>query len=758
MQTANATATRRTANAMARPSPAPSRGGLLQRKCACGTHTRGGGECSECSKRKRLNLQREVDQGGRIEVPPSYPASSQLTQDGMRLPTDVRTSLAPLYGDEFAGVRVHHDAASDAAAREVNARAFTLGQHIHFAAGQWRPQEREGVRLIAHELGHTLQQRGAHDTGAGPVDIGPADSPLEREADVAADAALAGRAASVRHGSAAGTQAKLLQRDAVKGTTGIGSAAGGSESESKERDIDENTTVHIERTVTERPCTSEASTQKTPSDKIFYWDKDANAVGLHYSICNGRVQLSSKGEISYDKVIESAKGLLTTLQNNPALGSNPGALLDNRLDQATVSGSGDITLTVDGILQASIQGNSTVGTGGQKLNVRGVLKITPQGMSFTVTGGADFSKTPLQSTTTYTLEGKVATEHFAVSLRYEQIDTSKVNGPSSSKGQVVGGLDIPLPDIGPLKNTTFGPTVTVPTDGGPPVFGGGFKGTFGGPDKTPAVRCFQCDCPPPLPKYSCTRNVKAHDRPIEKEPAKNLTTKLLYNYNSTAPANKDAFSGSVASIAGMLGEGFSVEHIWGYASPEGSLDAPNPPVPGFKGNIELSWRRADYARTQIAALAAKKTPDAVLPEAVGKGEQLGDIGGSGETADKDLTPQLVGLLAPLSDEQRLDTLGVDDAVRGDPERRRKALADIQAFVDGRDARGLGLANRPRWEKVFPFLRRVEVGLHKDKVMGKEPVAASSKAGCDESDISYAMANMSPLPPQRRVPQEECGKR
>lgn len=750
--------TERTASVAMKPT-APSTSGLrLQRKCACGTHTSGGGECAECGRKKQLGLQREATQGGHIEAPSSYTIAPQLTQGGTRLPGDVRASLAPLYGSEFADVRVHHDTASQLAAREVNARAFTLGQHIHFGAGQWRPQEHDGVRLIAHELGHTLQQRGASDTGTARVDIGPADSPLEREADVAADAALAGRAASVRQGSAAGVQAKLLQRDAVAGTTGIGSAAGGSESESKERDIDENTTVHIERTVTERSCTSVASTQKTPSDKIFYWDKNANAVGMRYSICNGRVQLSSKGEISYDKVIESAKGLLTTLQNNPTLGSNPGALLDNRLDQATVSGSGDITLTVDGILQASLQSNSTAGTGSQKLNVRGVLKITPQGMSFTVTGGADFSKTPLQSTTTYILEGKVATEYFAVSLRYEQIDTSKVNGPSSSKGQVVGGLDIPLPDIGPLKNTTLGPTVTVPTDGGPPVFGGGFKGSFGGPDKTPAVHCYQCDCPPPLPKYSCTRNVKAHDQPIEKEPAKNLTTRLLYNYNSTTPAAKDAFSGSVASIAGMLGQGFSVGHIWGYASPEGSLDAPSPPVPGFKGNIELSWRRADHARTQIAALAARKSPDAVLPEAVGKGEQLGDIGGSGDTADKDLTPQLVSLLAPLSEEQRLDTLGVDDAVRGNPERRRKALADIQAFVDGRDARGLGLASRPRWEKVFPFLRRVEVALHKDKVMGAEPVAASSKAGCDEADISYATANMSPLPPQRRVPQEECGKR
>lgn len=748
----------RSASIEAKPASSSRGGGLLlQRKCACGTHT-SGGDCTECAKRKQAGLQREANPGSLTQAPSSYAVAPQLVQGGMQLPADIRASLAPRYGSDFSEVRVHHDAASQVAAGEVGARAFTLGQHIHFGAGQWRPQERDGIRLIAHELGHTLQQRGASDVPAGRVGVGAADSPLEREADAAADAALAGRTASVRRGGAAGVQTMLLQRDPKPGATGIGTVAGGSESESLKRSIDENTTVDIVRTVTERPCTTEPKTVKTPSDKIFYWDKDANAIGMRYSICNGRVQLSGKGEISYDKVVESAKGLLTTLQNNPTLGNNPGALLDDRLDQATVSATGDITLTVDGILQASVQGDSTVGTAGQKLNVRGVLKITPRGMSFTVTGGADFSKTPLQSTSTYTLEGRAASKYFAVSLRYEQIDTSKANGPSTSQGQVVGGLDIPLPDIGPLKNTTLGPTVTVPIGGGPPVFGGGFKGRFGGPDKTPAVRCFHCDCPPPLPEYRCTKNVKAHDRPIEKEPARNLTTKLLYGYNSAAPAKKEAFGSGVAAIAGMLAQGFSVEHIWGYASPEGSLDAPRPPVPGFKGNVELSRRRAEYARAQIAALAAKKAPDAVLPEAVGKGEQLGNLGGQGDTPDKDLTPQLVSLLTPLSDEQRLDVLGVDDAVRSDPERRRKALADIQAFVDGRDARGLSLAKRPRWEKVFPFLRRVEVALHKDKVMGKEPVPASSTSGCDEADISYAEANMSPLPPQRRVPQEECGKR
>ena len=215
----------RSASIEAKPASSSRGGGLLlQRKCACGTHT-SGGDCTECAKRKQAGLQREANPGSLTQAPSSYAVAPQLVQGGMQLPADIRASLAPRYGSDFSEVRVHHDAASQVAAGEVGARAFTLGQHIHFGAGQWRPQERDGIRLIAHELGHTLQQRGASDVPAGRVGVGAADSPLEREADAAADAALAGRTASVRRGGAAGVQTMLLQRDPKPGATGIGTVA-----------------------------------------------------------------------------------------------------------------------------------------------------------------------------------------------------------------------------------------------------------------------------------------------------------------------------------------------------------------------------------------------------------------------------------------------------------------------------------------------------------------------------------------------------
>ena len=658
----------------------------------------------------------------------------------MRLNESVRGALAPLYGSEFTDVRIHHDATSQAATREVNARAFTLGPHIHFAAGEYRPEEHEGLRLLAHELAHTVQQRGAGESVDGGIEIGAADSSLEREADAAADAALADRAVRVGSGRARGVQAKLLQRE---------EAVPGGDTATLDQKIDENTVTHITRTIKEGECKSKKITQATPSDKIFKWDSKANALSMHYDICNGRIKLKTDAEINYDKVVESAKNLLTTLQNNPALGNDLGSLLNDRLEAATISGTGEIKLVVDGILQAGVESSSTAGTGAQQLKVQGVLKITPKGMSFAVTGGIDFSQTPLKKDTTYTLQGKFATTDFAVTLRYDQIDTSPATGPSTSKREVSGGLQVPLPGDSSLSGT-----LKVDPDNPRNVTPGlSFEKKFGGPDTTEKVGCFRCECVPPQPQYTCTREVKAHKLTITDKPSEARTVKLLYNYNSATPANKDDFDRGVAAIATMVKDGFVVDHIWGYASPEGSLDTPKPPVPGFKGNIELSERRATKAHDSIAEKAA----GAALPKAEGKGELLGDLG-SGDTSDKDLTPKLVALLEPLSDEQRLDTLGVSDEVRADANQKAKAIAEINAFVAGKEANKLALAKRPRWEKIFPFLRRVEIAVHHEAVMHEKPVEGSSTTGCYADDIAYAKANMPPLPPARRVPPKEgpCG--
>ena len=61
-------------------------------------------------------------------------------------------------GHDFAGVHIHTGPAADAAAKSVNARAFTLGNNIVFGNGEYQPETNSGKQLMAHELAHVVQQ------------------------------------------------------------------------------------------------------------------------------------------------------------------------------------------------------------------------------------------------------------------------------------------------------------------------------------------------------------------------------------------------------------------------------------------------------------------------------------------------------------------------------------------------------------------------------------------------------------------------
>src|SRR5512134_3180172 len=58
-----------------------------------------------------------------------------------------------------ASVRIHDDAEAAQNARRLSARAYTIGEHVVFGAGQYQPERVAGRHLIAHELAHVMQSR-----------------------------------------------------------------------------------------------------------------------------------------------------------------------------------------------------------------------------------------------------------------------------------------------------------------------------------------------------------------------------------------------------------------------------------------------------------------------------------------------------------------------------------------------------------------------------------------------------------------------
>ncbi len=90
---------------------------------------------------------------------PTVPADfAKDLGSGMPIDAANRARFERQFGRDFSAVRIHADAKADSAAKQIGARAFTLGENIAFAAGEYEPDTPEGQRLLAHELTHVVQQ------------------------------------------------------------------------------------------------------------------------------------------------------------------------------------------------------------------------------------------------------------------------------------------------------------------------------------------------------------------------------------------------------------------------------------------------------------------------------------------------------------------------------------------------------------------------------------------------------------------------
>ncbi len=131
----------------------------IQRKCAA---------CEEEETLQRMEMEEEEEetlqtktQGGGVSavMPGIQSGISRLRQGGgVALPASTRSFMESRFGHDFTGVKVHTDSQAANLSRSVNARAFTVGRDVFFNKGEFQPNTSSGMRLLAHELTHTLQQ------------------------------------------------------------------------------------------------------------------------------------------------------------------------------------------------------------------------------------------------------------------------------------------------------------------------------------------------------------------------------------------------------------------------------------------------------------------------------------------------------------------------------------------------------------------------------------------------------------------------
>ena len=115
------------------------------------------------------------------------------------MPDDVQNKMENSFGEDFSDVNIHKDSEQ---APGLGALAYTQGNDIHFAPGQYEPGSQKGQELLGHELSHVVQQREGRVKPDGQQNKADAnvntDEGLEKEADELGEQAAQGKKADVK--------------------------------------------------------------------------------------------------------------------------------------------------------------------------------------------------------------------------------------------------------------------------------------------------------------------------------------------------------------------------------------------------------------------------------------------------------------------------------------------------------------------------------------------------------------------------------
>lgn len=137
-----------------------------------------------------------------------------LRASGEPLDARARAFMERRFGHDFGGVRIHTGPAAVRSARAMSAVAYTVGRHIAFDQGRYRPGTRAGSHLLAHELAHVVQQSGAPPAAAAGLAVEPADGHLERQAEGAADRLARGERVRLPGGAAKLARQRIQRQEA----------------------------------------------------------------------------------------------------------------------------------------------------------------------------------------------------------------------------------------------------------------------------------------------------------------------------------------------------------------------------------------------------------------------------------------------------------------------------------------------------------------------------------------------------------------
>lgn len=179
--------------------------------------------------RRSLKAWRDREEAETIQRKPQIPSGG-----GNPLPGGVKSKMEGKLGADLSAVKVHTGGDSEKASEDLNAKAFTVGDDVHFGSGQFDPSSKEGEKLLAHELTHVVQgQKGGvqrkeeSDDAEGPdgeaMEVSEPDEPAEKEADEVSEKVVEGDNANDEKEAPSEAAASTVHRSAKQVVQSVGS-------------------------------------------------------------------------------------------------------------------------------------------------------------------------------------------------------------------------------------------------------------------------------------------------------------------------------------------------------------------------------------------------------------------------------------------------------------------------------------------------------------------------------------------------------
>ncbi len=125
------------------------------------------------------------------------------------LPNKLQSNMETSLGQDFSNVEIHTNSQK---AVQMSARAFTQGENVHFAPGEFNPNSSKGKNLIGHEFTHVAQQRAGVVKPTKVLQKGVAindNQSLETEADTFGKKAAKGEMVSKYRSASLGMRSSL---------------------------------------------------------------------------------------------------------------------------------------------------------------------------------------------------------------------------------------------------------------------------------------------------------------------------------------------------------------------------------------------------------------------------------------------------------------------------------------------------------------------------------------------------------------------